>query len=295
MRFGSALLAAATCLLLAAPAGALAPPKVGVSANVQRVQGTVLVKGRSGRFVPLSRSRHVLMGAVIDATRGQVRVIAASNTKGGRQSGVFYDGSFRITQRIATSPVVDLELRGGSFAGCRGALARSAGSRTTVRRLWGRARGRFRTRGRYSAATVRGTKWLTQDLCQGTATSVAEGVVQASFFGTTVTLHRGNGFITYCSASGDFCTSVQSRAGDHVLRIGGFPFRGSYRLCVTGPDAGSDCGTFPFRRGRFDIYSSDVSWRDNFPSRGSGDYSVHWELDPQTPLGPDLFFAVPTT
>jgi hypothetical protein len=295
MRFGSALLVAAACLLLAAPAGALAPPKVGVSANVQRVQGTVLVKGRSGRFVPLSRSRHVLMGAVIDATRGQVRVIAASNTKGGRQSGVFYDGSFRITQRIATRPVVELELRGGSFAGCRGALARSAGSGTTVRRLWGRARGRFRTRGRYSAATVRGTKWLTQDLCQGTATSVAEGVVQASFFGTTVTLYRGNGFITYCSASGDFCTSVQSRAEDHVLRIGGFPFRGSYRLCVTGPDAGSDCGTFPFRRGRFDIYSSDVSWRDNFPSRGSGDYNVHWELDPQTPLGPDLFFTVPTT
>ena len=295
MRLGSALLVGAAWLLLAAPAGALAPPKVGVSANVQRVQGTVLVKGRSGRFVPLSRSRHVLMGAVIDATRGRVRVIAASNTKGGRQSGIFYDGSFRISQRIATRPVVDLELRGGSFAGCRGALARSAGSRTTVRRLWGSARGRFRTRGRYGAATVRGTKWLTEDLCQGTFTSVSEGVVRASFFGAIVTLYRGDGFITYCSVTGDFCTSVQSRGGDHVMRIGGFPFRGSYRLCVTGPDAGSDCHTFSFRRGRFDIYSSDVSWRSNFPFRGSGDYTVHWELDPQTPLGPDLFFAVPTT
>jgi hypothetical protein len=43
-----------------------------------------------------------------------------------------------------------------------------------VRRLWGNGRGRFRTRGRYSSATVRGTKWLTEDYCNGTLTRVAK-------------------------------------------------------------------------------------------------------------------------
>ena len=39
------------------------------------------------------------------------------------------------------------------------------------------ASGRFRTRGRYSAATVRGTIWETIDRCDGTLTKVRRGVV----------------------------------------------------------------------------------------------------------------------
>jgi hypothetical protein len=46
-----------------------------------------------------------------------------------------------------------------------------------VRRLWGSGRGRFRTRGRYGAATVRGTKWLTLDRCDGTNVRVVRGKV----------------------------------------------------------------------------------------------------------------------
>jgi hypothetical protein len=45
------------------------------------------------------------------------------------------------------------------------------------RRLWGNATGRFRTRGRYAAATVRGTRWLTIDRCNGTQVIVTDGVV----------------------------------------------------------------------------------------------------------------------
>jgi hypothetical protein len=37
--------------------------------------------------------------------------------------------------------------------------------------------GSFRTSGRYSSATVRGTKWLVQDSCAGTLTRVVRGVV----------------------------------------------------------------------------------------------------------------------
>jgi hypothetical protein len=47
-----------------------------------------------------------------------------------------------------------------------------------VRRLWGRdGGGRFRTFGRHSHATVRGTRWLTVDRCSGTFTRVTQGAV----------------------------------------------------------------------------------------------------------------------
>jgi hypothetical protein len=50
--------------------------------------------------------------------------------------------------------------------------------KTPVRRLWGKGKGRFRTRGRYSSGTVRGTNWVTTDFCDGTNTRVVAGVVQ---------------------------------------------------------------------------------------------------------------------
>jgi ferric-dicitrate binding protein FerR (iron transport regulator) len=45
------------------------------------------------------------------------------------------------------------------------------------RSLFGNARGRFRTRGRNSTATVRGTRWRMTDRCKGTLTTVQEGSV----------------------------------------------------------------------------------------------------------------------
>ena len=50
-------------------------------------------------------------------------------------------------------------------------------SRRAVRRVRASAKGRFRTRGRYSAATVRGTIWTTTDRCDGTLTKVTRGRV----------------------------------------------------------------------------------------------------------------------
>jgi hypothetical protein len=58
----------------------------------------------------------------------------------------------------------------------------AARSRRRIRRLRANARGRFRTRGRYSAATVRGTKWDTIDRCDGTLTTVSRGVVTVRDF-----------------------------------------------------------------------------------------------------------------
>lgn len=54
---------------------------------------------------------------------------------------------------------------------------RSRRSKRTVRRLWGHGKGSFRTSGRRSSATVRGTWWLVEDRCDGTLTRVKRGRV----------------------------------------------------------------------------------------------------------------------
>lgn len=64
----------------------------------------------------------------------------------------------------------------------RNSRGKLAPSRARSRRLWGNGRGRFRTRGRHSAATVRGTIWLTKDTCNTTTTVVREGTVVVNDF-----------------------------------------------------------------------------------------------------------------
>ena len=48
--------------------------------------------------------------------------------------------------------------------------------------LKGKAKGRYRTRGRHSAATVRGTNWTITDRCDGTLTKVKRGKVAVRDF-----------------------------------------------------------------------------------------------------------------
>jgi hypothetical protein len=45
------------------------------------------------------------------------------------------------------------------------------------RHLWGDGKGRFPHRGRFSSATVRGTRWVVIDRCDGTLTRVVRGSV----------------------------------------------------------------------------------------------------------------------
>jgi hypothetical protein len=73
----------------------------------------------------------------------------------------------------------------------------SAGKKVKSRKLWGDGKGAFRTRGEYSAATVRGTRWLVQDTCAGTLTKVAVGVVAVrdNVKRTTVILRARNSYL----------------------------------------------------------------------------------------------------
>ena len=76
-------------------------------------------------------------------------------------------------------PVVDVQLGGGDFTRCTNArFLSSAAAQKPVRRLWGKGKGNYRTRGRYASGTVRGTWWLTEDFCNGTRVTVKEGAVE---------------------------------------------------------------------------------------------------------------------
>ena len=54
----------------------------------------------------------------------------------------------------------------------------AAAKKKKKRRLWGDGKGRFRTKGKHSAATVVGTKYLVEDRCGSTLTRVKRGRVQ---------------------------------------------------------------------------------------------------------------------
>jgi hypothetical protein len=173
----------------------LGPPVLGRSVNVAAVSGRVFVRlpaGASGRaasatqaakgtaFVPLTQPRQIPVGSLLDTRRGVMRLTSAANAGAAVQSGDFTAGVFQVLQSRRLRGLTDLNLTGGSFRGCAARGRRAAATRLSsrvVRRLRGSGRGRFRTRGRYSAATVRGTIWDTVDRCDGTLTVVRRGVV----------------------------------------------------------------------------------------------------------------------
>jgi hypothetical protein len=105
---------------------------------------------------------------------------------GATQSGEFRGALFEVRQAPAGRGMTDLVLRGESFARCPRPTARlgaraastASTSKRPLRRLWSRDKGgRFRTHGRNSVATVRGTSWVTTDTCAGTRTTVRQGAV----------------------------------------------------------------------------------------------------------------------
>jgi hypothetical protein len=155
-----------------------AVPVEGKTVVAATVQGKVLVK-RPGttKFVALSGAAGVPVGSTIDTTKGTVSLTAASDKSGGIDTGTFYTGVFKVLQKVAAKPITDLVLSGGSFARCPRAGKSSSAASKTVRQLWGNAGGKFRTKGRYSSATVRGTTWLTADRCDGTLSKVTLGSV----------------------------------------------------------------------------------------------------------------------
>jgi hypothetical protein len=150
------------------------PPVAGVSVNIAPVSGVVRVRlrGRPG-FVNLTSLSNVPVGSELDVTRGRVRLTSAGRGRT-TQTGVFYQGRAVVRQERSTR-LTTMTLTGRLVCPRRSSASAGQAPPPRVRRLWGNATGRFRTRGRFSSATVRGTVWLTEDRCDGTLTRVRTG------------------------------------------------------------------------------------------------------------------------
>ena len=192
-----ALLALLALGAAAAPAeagggGGGLPPVVGKTVQAAVVSGQVFVSVPAGsafasvsvpgikgrRFVPLTGARTLPVGSLVDTRRGTVSITSASTKAGRYFFGNFSAGVFAALQ--SRTGLTTLPLKGGSFSPCAQAAGNKASvalSTRVIRRIRSNATGRFRTRGRYSAATVRGTEWETIDRCDGTLTRVKRGTV----------------------------------------------------------------------------------------------------------------------
>jgi hypothetical protein len=150
----------------------------GETVEVETADGRVLVREPGEEtFATLEGAAEVPVGAEIDALKGTVRMTSA--TDNGTQSGEFSQGRFEVEGRPGSS-VVTLRLQGGDFSECKTEAARRDRSTVggpVIRRLFVEAEGRFRTRGRFAAAAVRGTRFTAVDACFGTLTDVEDGRV----------------------------------------------------------------------------------------------------------------------
>jgi hypothetical protein len=201
-------------LTLSGSSGPPTGPVIGKTLNATPVKGKVLVRLTNGHgFVALSGAQQLPVGTQVDARRGTIRLLAASATAGKTQTGTFSGAVFKLGQTsngrdkgLTTLSLLEGAIRGGpSYASCRarraggpsGAGQAAAVNRRTLQLLHATAKGRFKTRGRYAAATVRGTIWDTADRCDGTLIRVRRGVVTVTDLvrHKTVTVRAGHSYL----------------------------------------------------------------------------------------------------
>jgi hypothetical protein len=183
-------------------------PGLGVRAVLEKVKGTVRIdppgKGASAsRFVRLTQPREIPIGSKVDTRKGTLRLTSSKSKKATAiQDGQFSGGIFQVRQskRKKAKGLTELRLQGGkSFKSCAkaGKGASAALSKRALRKLKANVKGKFRTRGRFSAATVRGTVYTVTDRCDGTLTSVKRGRVVVTDFRRhkTVVVKAGKSYL----------------------------------------------------------------------------------------------------
>jgi hypothetical protein len=158
-------------------------PTLGSAVVVAPVAGTVRVKTPGAAdFTPLAAAAAVPSGAVLDTRGGSVALTTALDN-GTTQTATFHSGVFEVRQSKTARGLTDIFLRGPALNCARprasaSAAAVAAKRKPRKRQLWGHDNGgRFRTHGKNSVATVRGTSWVTTDTCRGTRTTVRSGAV----------------------------------------------------------------------------------------------------------------------
>jgi CSLREA domain-containing protein len=207
------------------------PPVLGKSFDVTPVAGLVLIRlpgaraadtshlpghalGKGQGFIPLTEARQLPSGTQVDARRGTIQLTSAAAQPHKLQTGTFNRGLFALAQDRGgtTKGLTTLSLLEGLFPGapsytsCKTKKAADPSSSTAhaaavsskvLQTLHASAHGRFRTRGRYAAATVRGTAWTMSDRCDGTLVVAQRDTVAVTDFvrHITVLVHQGHRFL----------------------------------------------------------------------------------------------------
>jgi len=193
------------------PEGGVSPPVPGKSVAIGLVSGKVFYKSPTGRRTQLKADTNIPVGSQIDTRRGRVELTsAATGTGATTQKSDFYQGTFKVKQTVpkgnrAAALTTDITLAGeasrSQCASARGAgaaaVSKKKGPHAVLGKLWGNGKGKFRTNGKYSSATVRGTIWLTTDRCDGTLTTVKRGTVSVRDLRRhkTVTVKAGHSYL----------------------------------------------------------------------------------------------------
>jgi hypothetical protein len=161
---------------LSRPAQKPPPGHVSVGPAPGRPPGKVKRPGATS-FEPVAVGQSIPRGTIVDVSQGAGVTIA--DAKG--RSSVFYGEKDAVPSLFVYAGVVagfvELRLSGGNFKACKARALQETALRKPVRRLWGKGKGSFRTKGRYASAAVRGTWWLTADYCDRTLVSVKQGVM----------------------------------------------------------------------------------------------------------------------
>lgn len=186
----------------AAPGQAAVPPETATATPVAfetvvvtPVSGTIRIrKPGTDEFIVLRAGQEIPVGSTIDATQGVVALTSAASG-GAIQTALFYQGVFKTSQLRARSfpgdPVklvtqLTLAENPATPKAARAAASPAARAHAAAKgkapHLWGSGKGNFRTKGHYGSATVRGTKWYTENRARSTYVRVARGVVAVSDF-----------------------------------------------------------------------------------------------------------------
>ena len=176
----------------------LPPPVAGKKVNAQPSGGTVKIKlpGKKG-FRTLKVGQQLPVGTTVDTTKGRVTLVTAGSGNSTGQAD-FYDGIFKIGQKRRGNRLTTLTLVEKLSCSGGGGKASAAKKKKKKRRLWGDGKGKFRTKGKQSAATVVGTKWLVEDTLHDDDDARCErGTVSVRDFvkGKTVVVKAGKKYV----------------------------------------------------------------------------------------------------
>jgi hypothetical protein len=194
----------------ASPVTGVVYVKAPAGKSLDKSGGAIAGAGPGAGFVRLTAATPIPIGSEVNSLHGSLRLVTATAKRHKTQTGTFGGGIFKVSQATGgkSKGLVTLSLLEGAFKGapsyseCQSkaktddASAAAVNSRV-LQLLRASAHGKFRTRGRYSAATVLGTIWSVADRCDGTLThDITDSVAVTDLVRhKTIILHAGQSYL----------------------------------------------------------------------------------------------------